>query len=90
MKSLSYNTETRFAVYVVKILYENIPMTEMLSTLLRWSAEQSEPRRAHAQFGKINVCSFWQDRGGRWLFCNDVHVLVSLRRWIGKGMSHKT
>ena len=33
MKSLSYNTKTRFAVYVVGILYENIPLTEMLSSL---------------------------------------------------------
>ena len=30
MKSLSVNTETRFAVYVVEILYENIPLTEMI------------------------------------------------------------
>ena len=27
------NTKTRFAVYVVEILYENIPLTEMLSSL---------------------------------------------------------
>ena len=30
-KSLSYNTKTRFVVYVVEILYENIPLTKMLS-----------------------------------------------------------
>ena len=33
MKSLSVDTKTRFAVYVVEILYENIPLTEMLSSL---------------------------------------------------------
>ena len=32
MKS-SVNTKTRFAVYVVEILYENIPLTEMHSSL---------------------------------------------------------
>ena len=28
-----YNTKTRFAVYIVEILYENILLTEMLSSL---------------------------------------------------------
>ena len=31
--SKHYNTKTRFAVYVVEILYENISLTEMLSSL---------------------------------------------------------
>ena len=33
--------------------------TGEIITPLRWSAEQSELRRAHAQVGKITVCSFW-------------------------------
>ena len=33
MKSLSVNTKTRFAVCVVEILYEIIPLTEMPSGL---------------------------------------------------------
>ena len=32
-KSLSDNTKTRFAVSLVEYLYENIPLTEMLSCL---------------------------------------------------------
>ena len=33
IKSLTYNTKTRFTVFVVEILYENIPLTEILSSL---------------------------------------------------------
>ena len=33
IKTLSDNRKTRFIVYVVEILYENIPLTEMLSAL---------------------------------------------------------
>ena len=32
-QSLSDNTKTRFAVSIVQILYENIPLTEMLFSL---------------------------------------------------------
>ena len=32
-KSLSINTKARFAISLVEILYENIPLTEMLSGL---------------------------------------------------------
>ena len=57
IKSLSYNTKTRFSVSVLEILCENIPLTEMVSSL----KVAKKYMHVHCFQGKHFTC--WDLRG---------------------------